>query len=333
MISDQKQKSVPSGKKKQKSKNHSLYDYHLAIKQSGNDAERYRHLGNYNSINVEGWHLPGTKESRPDCKEWKTEGCLDVEKHERNGFGRNIFVKRYQKTCSRGDCHKCVDKWINRNSDRASKRISAYAKKTGMPAFHLALSPSKENQNKPEKELRKEAMNILNEINIEGGALVFHPYRHVKNSDDWKYSPHFHFVGFGWMRLAETISRKYGWTTIYLGKRKFLFGTFAYLFSHCGIKEGRHAITWLGKLSYGKLSIPKPPTSSKCPCCNEYLVPIYHTGKDPPIKKEEKFEGFVDGTDWYTVKTKKNLKTVAISFEYDSRSSVNEILKGLAEAR
>jgi len=105
------------------------------------------------------------------------------------------------------------------------------------------------------------------------------------------------------MRLIRKVVKKYGWVVIYLKKRKFILGTFTYLFSHCGIKKGRHAITWIGDLSYGKLSIPKRPTSNKCPCCSEYLVPIYYAGIDPPFQEEENFEGFVGSSDWYEEKT------------------------------
>jgi len=40
-------------------------------------------------------------------------------------------------------------------------------------------------------------MKILKEINVKGGALVFHPFSQVPKSNDWKEFPHFHFVGFG----------------------------------------------------------------------------------------------------------------------------------------
>jgi hypothetical protein len=303
MISDKKQKHTTSGKKTKKSKNHSLYDYHLAIKQSDNDVKHKRHLGNWDNIEVDGWHLPGTKEARYDCLQWKTEGCTNEKQHEQHGYGKTTFVKHYQKTCTRADCNKCVDHWMNRNSIKAANRISEYAKNTGLPSFHLALSPSKENQLKSESELRKTAMKILKELNVKGGALIFHPFRQVQKSNDWKESPHFHFVGFGWMRLAKEIVKKYGWVVIYLQKRKFVLGTFTYLFSHCGIKKGRHAITWIGELSYGKLNVPKRPASSKCPCCNEFLVPIYYAGTDPPFQNEENFEGFVSSSDWYEEKT------------------------------
>jgi len=78
--------------KKRKHRNHSLYDYHLAIKQSGNDAKYGRHLGNWDTIENDGWHLPGTKEPCEFCGKWIRIGCTNAEEHERLGFGRKKFV-------------------------------------------------------------------------------------------------------------------------------------------------------------------------------------------------------------------------------------------------
>jgi len=280
--------------KKLKHRNHSLYDYHLAIRLSKNDAKYGRHQGNWDTIEKDEWHLPGTKEPRDYCGEWAYLGCDNKKEHERKGFGRKNFLKKFKKTCTRADCRVSVDDWIIRNADRAAKRVLRYAKKTGKPAFHLALCPSKENQTKSERELRNEAEAILDEINCEGGGLVYHPFKQKQKSTDWEYFPHFHFVGFGWMRLVRDVAKKYGWVVIYLKRRKNLFGTFCYLFSHCGIKEGRHAITWLGKLSYGKLKIFKRPNIGKCPGCGRKLVPISYDGKHPVVPPDDYFEGFVD---------------------------------------
>ena len=298
---------IPKSKKicikKRNHRNHSLYDYHLAIKRSENDAKSGRHLGNWDTIEKDGWHFSGTKEPWHDCGEWVYIGCTNVEEHERRGFGRKTFLKKYKKTSKCADCKGCVDDWIIRNADRAAKRILRYTKKTRLPAFHLALSPSKENQTKSETELRNEVEVILKEINCKGGGLVFHPFSQKPKSVDWRYFPHFHFVGFGWMRLVKVVAKKYGWVVIYLKRRKYLFGTFCYLFSHCGIKKGRHAITWLGDLSYGKLTIYKRPNIGKCPACGRKLVPIYYDGIHPVVPPDEMFEGFVDSADWYEVKT------------------------------
>ena len=310
-----------------------LYDYHHAIKQSENDAKYGRHLGNWDTIENDGWHLPGIKEPCEFCGKWIRIGCTNAEEHERLGFGRKNFVKQFKSTCKSADCREGVDGWVIRNADRAAKRIEKYAKESGLPAFHLALSPSKENQRKSEKKLRSEAMVILHEINCKGGSLIFHPFSLKPKSIEWRYFPHFHFVGFGWMRLVKEVSKKYGWVIVYLKKRKNLFATFCYLFSHCGIKEGRHAVTWLMGLSYGKLRIEKRPKSHKCPACKQDLVPIFHDGIHSGIPPDKEFVGFVDPEGWHLVKTSTELKVKgSTTYEYDPRRSVNDVLKGIAEA-
>jgi len=320
-------KSQRCGNKKRNRRNHTLYDYHLAIKQTENDAKCGRHLGNYDTIEKDGWHLPGTKEPGEFCGKWNRIGCINEEQHERLGFGRKDFVMQYKCTCKRADCRICVDSWIIRNADRAAKRIEKYAKDSGLPAFHLALSPSKENQRKSEGELRHEAMTILHEINCKGGSLFFHPFSRKRESTEWRDFPHFHFVGFGWMRLVKEVTKKYGWVVVYFKKRKYLFGTFCYLFNHCGVKKGRHAVTWLMGLSYGKLRIEKRPKSYKCPACKRNLVPIYYDGVHSGIPPDKEFADFVDPEGWHVVKTLDFDNKSEYGFEYDPRKETNEILK------
>ena len=316
--------------KKRKHRNHTLYDYHLAIKESENDAKNERHLGNWDTIEKDGWHLPGTKEPSEFCGKWNRIGCTNAEGHERLGLGRKYLVKQFKNTCKSADCRECVDSWIIRNADRAAKRIEQFAKESGLPAFQLALCPSPENQKKEEQELRSEVEVILKEINCKGGSLVFHPFSPKPKSTEWRYFPHFHFVGFGWMRVVKEIAQKHGWVVIYLRKRKYLFGTFCYLFSHCGIKKHRHAITWIGDLSYGKLKIDKKPKSYKCPHCGRNLVPIFYDGVHPVVPPDKEYEGLVEPEGWYVVETEKGFADEDVTFEYDPRRYVNEILKGLA---
>jgi len=75
------------------------------------------------------------------------------------------------------------------------------------------------------------------------------------------------------------------------------------------------------------------PDHNVCPLCKRKLVEVYYNGWDPPVPPDSFFEGFVDSEGWYAVKTEVVWEKKTVTFEYDSRSSVNEILKGIAEAR
>ncbi|MBM3910807.1 MAG: hypothetical protein FJ356_04075 [Thaumarchaeota archaeon] len=292
---------------KNPNQSHSLHDYdNLAIKPSANDATINHDIKNWNNIRFDEFRLPGTKEAHYWCAEWKTLGCVNDKEHKLKGYGNKAFVNHFQRFCYRPDCKECYQKWIDRESDRATKRIKKYQRISGERPIHVVLSPSQNNSNPPEKLLRKQAMMILKEVNVKDGALILHPWRFDRTKSEWYSSPHYHFVGFGWFRNLELVARKYGWKVLYKGVRGNIFGTFQYLLSHCGIKDKRHAITWLGKLSYGKLKVEKTTKSNKCSICSKELVPIYYAGTHPVIPPDKPFLGIIDSEDWYEVKTLKN---------------------------
>lgn len=234
--------------------------------------------------------------------------------HKRQGYGSTSYIKRYCYSCGKLSCEKCFLKAIGIEAERAKQRFKKYS--NDQP-IHVVLSPSKKDFGLPEKILRKKAHLILKEANIKDGGLVYHPARKDYEKKEWYPAPHYHFVGFGWLRNLAAIALRYGWIIIYKGIRKTVFGTFCYLLSHCGVKKGRHTVTWIGKLSYGKLKVEKEPNSGKCPVCGEKLRPIYHKGVHPMIPPDKEFEGFDESEGWCLVKTKpKNELTKMERYEY-----------------
>ncbi len=317
--------------KKRKCRIHSLYDYvYPAIQQSEDDANNIRNYKNWNKVEFDGCRLPGTQEPRESCGEFKTIGCCNAEEHKRKGYGDTTYVNRFKSSCKSPHCKECVPQWIAREAIRATKRLEKFAKTTPNKAIHVILSPPREDHVLLEKKLHKKANKILKEVNLKGGALIFHPWRLIKEKLELFEYPHFHFIGFGWLRNLKLVATRYGWRVIYKGKRKTILGTFTYLLSHAGVKKGRHSVTWVGEMSYGKLKIDKRPNVGKCPACGRKLVPIYYVGKHPPVPPDKPFEGFVDAEGWYEVKTLDFDNKSDYKFEYDSRKETNEILKSLA---
>lgn len=260
-------------------------------------------MTNWYTIQHDGWKLPATEEPHYWCGIRKTEGCLNEIEHEQLGYGKRVYVKQYQLSCYRPVCKTCFKKWIARQADRATKRIEKYSKLSHRKPIHLLLSVPSSQHDLPVKELRIRVKNILKEINIVGAAVIFHPFRFDKRRRLFYFAPHFHMLGFGYIQGISEAFAKYGWFVKYLGVRESVFQSFYYLLSHCGIRKGFHALTWLGSLSYSKLKLEKEPDYTKCHICGRKFIEIYHDGVHPVVPPGKAFQGLVDSGDWHQVET------------------------------
>jgi len=257
---------------------------------------------NWYTIQQDNWHLPATKDAREDCGKWFTKGCLNILAHKNTDYSGKVFIKSFKKSCYRADCEVCFKKWMARNSNKATRRIEKYEKKSSKPAKHIIVSPPKWKHYTPIKELRKEAYKILKEIGAIGGSLIFHPFRYDKKFKLWYYSPHFHIIGFGWIDRTTETFQKSGWVVKNKGVRNSIFATFYYQLSHAGIRRGNHTVTWFGDLSYSKLKVEKEPNLNECPLCNAKLRLVFHYGLfgwTPPPEVEGEF--YVDPEGWRIV--------------------------------
>ena len=139
---------------------------------------------NADSIEVDGWHLPGQKEKRDFCGLWSFMGCLKTEKHS-NG---KIFLKPFEKSCFRADCIKCCFKWLGRSASKATKRLKLYEKQSKKIAKHVIISVPVWDIYKPKKEIMKKVYRILKEVKADSGLIIYHPFRYHKESDQWHFS-------------------------------------------------------------------------------------------------------------------------------------------------
>jgi len=295
--------------------------------------EEFHFLTNWNTIQQNGFCLPGTKEERDFCGLWQTKGCLNEKAHRRLGFGNKIFVKQYQRSCFRAVCKICYRKWMGRQANKATRRIEKYEELTGKNVKHIIVSPPSWLYSKDVKELKKEMYRILKEVGCVGGASLFHPFRFNKETRCWYFAPHFHVMGFGWIVGVNVsdVYKKNGWIVKNKGFRDSIFQTFYYQLSHCGIKKHFHSLIWFGDLSYRKLKIEKEPDSNVCPACDDKLVPIYHDGVHSGIPPEETFEDFVDPFDWYEVETiPKSEWTKQDRYNYALERELHDANKGIS---
>jgi len=223
---------------------------------------------NADSIEVDGWHLPGQKEKRDFCGLWSFMGCLKIEKHS-NG---KIFLKPFEKSCFRADCIKCCFKWLGREASKATKRMEKYEKQSKKTLKHIIVSVPSFDYYKEKKTLSKKVRKILKEVKADSGLIIFHPFRLDKKIDRWYYSPHFHVLGFGWIEGVAEAYNKHGYVIKNLGKRESVFGTIYYQLSHAGIKAHNHVLSYFGECSYSKLKVDQEDEELKnCPYCKDRL--------------------------------------------------------------
>jgi hypothetical protein len=243
------------------------------------------------------WALVGHGESYDTCGVWLTKGCLNVEAHSysrvtidggKSPIGLAVF-KRYQMSCDRLSCPVCFKFGAKRGAKKIAHRLEAWKSKGNRKVIHVSLSPSSQDfLSLSYLGLRKKAYRVAKKCNIFGGSLMFHAFR--KDSGGWYFSPHFHLLGYGWVKNVEEVFSKDGWVVKNHGVRESVRGTAFYILTHAGVHEKIKTITWFGCLAYSqrvKVS-PLPKSESKCPVCGRMLVPLAYFGKKP-LPKEEGF--------------------------------------------
>jgi len=276
------------------------------------------------------WSLPAHGSQYADCGDLRFRGCLNVEVHhesledsERRG---KVFVQGYYRSCGRKECPICYESWAGLEAGRASYRLLSFcaSKKTVREIFsivdekkrsryvdrafrsarrkviHTIFSVPESLWSEKIEVLRSLLYKIAKKSGLFGGCAIFHPYRnHKKGSDQWYWSPHFHVLGFGWIRHVKVLYERYGWIIKNAGVRKTVHGTLMYQLSHAGVHKEHHVVTWFGALSYNKLRVdPMPEVKPVCPICGSELVELVFCGglDRPPPDVEGSF--WLCSEDW-----------------------------------
>ncbi|NMJ86802.1 MAG: hypothetical protein EX285_03020 [Thaumarchaeota archaeon] len=259
--------------------------------------------GNYYEIEHGGWRLPGTGKSRVDCGLWKSYGCLNTKNHP--GLNQ-AYVRTHMLTCFRASCPICHPNWIAREANRGTHKIEKYSEIKKLEPKHIVVSLGWSKRNLPFDEMKKLVRRTLKEVNVRAGCMMFHAFRHKKINDiqEWYWSPHFHIMGFGYVKNVEYVSKKTDCVIKNLGVRKSVHATLWYALDHCGIRKGSHSVTWFGGLSNRSIAMYNPECKpekdeewNKCPYCGIKLRLLEVTGTldhPPPIWSIQKFEGLVE---------------------------------------
>lgn len=247
---------------------------------------------------VGGWGLPSHGVSKETCGTFFMSGCLNISDHP---DGQGVFKAKVHR-CFSPKCPICWKSWCGREAGRISDRVKAW--RGGRP-IHYMVSPPRRLWGLDPRKLRRKAYIISKKTGFLGGSCIFHPFRLEIGSNRWYFSPHFHFIGYGWIsgkKVAEIYASK-GWISKNIGIRKTVFGTAYYQLTHAGVWYGenrRHSVTWFGVLSYNKLMIPKRVSKPvACPYCGSKMVTLIWIGEgDPPLPSAGIYLACADG--WTT---------------------------------
>lgn len=243
-----------------------------------------------------GWDLPGYGEARDTCGLCRHKGCLNRPKHPEH----KIFVKAFKASCCKKSCPICWSNWSMKQAHRAAHRMRQFKPDKYRAPIHVVFSPPPGDYERLGgiREIRKTFYKLTKIVGLFGGMSVFHPVR--CESADWKWSPHFHVLGYGYIEGTKPLYEKTGWIVKNIGVRKNVVRTVNYLLSHAGVRKDFHTVTWFGRLGYGVLKVSKEPEDDDtCPYCQEKLVNLKyeHSDRGPPVP--DNFEGLTDPEGWY----------------------------------
>lgn len=223
-------------------------------------------------------------------------------------------IKNLTHICHRAECPICWSHWVERETTRATEKFLAGVQllketKQRHAAYHIVFSPPKEEHNLTLKQLRTRLNYRMKWAGVEAAAVIFHPFRFrnviTKEAVDWKhcslnrnaespvieseayYSPHFHVAGVGFLKPSNKFFEQFGWTYKKMGWKKLddedsVRSMIYYALSHCGVADGKHALTWNLKFGNRHMLIKdieteiKYPNCSreKCACKNKSLIII-----------------------------------------------------------
>jgi hypothetical protein len=273
------------------------------------------------------WSLPGHGVAYSDCGDLKFRGCLNVSEHSSldSSISGKAYVEGYYRSCNRKECPTCYETWASLEASRAEYRLLSFCQSKALVREVFSISDDDRRYKYVERafrsarrkpihviysipkrlwgwditKLRPSLYKIAKDTGLYGGCSIFHPFRENAQTKKWYFSPHFHIVGFGWIRRVKSLYEATGWIIKNAGVRKTVHGTLLYQLSHAGVNAKRHVVTWFGALSYNKLRVdPRPVVKPVCPLCESELVCLLFVGglDRPPPDEEGKF--YLEVRDW-----------------------------------
>ena len=199
------------------------------------------------------WSPPAHDVSRP-----KRNGCGFI--RERGSVGESgivytacsgdpdHYIRWRRSHCWSLHCPECANDTALRMGSRVEEHLNAYrilTEKRGDdpgPLGHWVVSPDQEYAKVSMQTIdgfdpmRKLVTAGLQQSGALAGALVFHPWR--QDEDEWRLSPHFHSILFGFLDTDGFRERNPGWVVkkVHASEdMESISQTAAYLFTHMGL--------------------------------------------------------------------------------------------------
>lgn len=262
------------------------------------------------------WVLPGHGEKYGDCGDWRYRGCLNVGEHVQTSLvdadvvGK-AYVEWYHRSCYRAECPVCFENWAAKEAGKIDYKLNYYIEhgfwKKGK-VCHFTVSPDESTVLRlPFEKLRAKMYEIAKKRGILGGSAIWHPFR--ENDDGtWRFSPHFHILGFGWLRNVAELYEEDGWLVKKIddgNEERNVFKTAMYQLSHCGISvHGKfRSISWFGICSTsGKNRLVVPPLEKEkhlCPICETELIQLRFFGNPDLLPDKEEGASAWLAPEWF----------------------------------
>jgi len=211
-------------------------------------------------------------------------------------------------SCNRKECPVCSGKWANRQARKAAKRFwwifenqDNHVSESAKNARHVSLGIPPSMWNRPYLEVVKWAAKALRDSLRSGGGLyVGHAWRFKDSKGEpvqWKhsdlnplalypivdswavYSPHVHFVIFGWLIPVDEFESKYGCRYTYHSATPSeleVYFTIRYLLTHTALIEKRHSLIWFGACSYNRVILDREYQEEVRALCPECGSPMFY---------------------------------------------------------
>lgn len=257
---------------------------------------------------VSDWYLPGQGEKYPTCGTVRYLGCLDIEHHmhtiDPSQRGK-AYIKKVKHNCGRAQCPECSKKWMVESTKNIEHRIVEGKPTRHRKPIHVTISPPvSEWPRFQDKEgfpkLRRKVTRLAKKAGLVGFMMIPHPYRQNDKTKLWRFSPHFHIIGYGWIVNTKRIYDNTGWIVKNHRIRKDVGATAYYQLSHAGVKEGYHTISWCGRLAWNKVKIPKLRKERQlCPLCGAPIVKVVYSGRGShPLEGSPNGNHILDSKGW-----------------------------------
>jgi len=259
------------------------------------------------------WKLPATSPPKEDCGKWVYKGCDNCKCHPNKKF----YVEKRRLGCFRACCEDCwLQKWLARESNRATRRVENYQRcrrKYGfsrIKPIHVVVSPSWDDKFQRYDILKQQCADILKDSGLNASMVIYHPFAYNKEEKRWIVRPHFHVIGFGWIKQVKEKAEDRKWIVKNKGIRESLHSTIYYQLSHCGVAKRVHSVFYFGDLGYrakyaSEIKVVDDEAEKiqrkLCPFCQFFLKDIDFVAVDRPPPPEKEFMMLSDPKYWSVV--------------------------------